>query len=234
MNTQISVVGSIALDTLETPKGNRKNILGGSAIYFTIAASKFSSVEIIGVVGDDFPDEGWKILKSKNIDLHNMITKKGNTFGWGGKYSDDYSSRDTLFTDLGVFENYVPDIQSSSNDNGMLFLANIQPSLQLNVLNRLENQVSLVVSDTMNLWIDVDLNGLDEVIKRTDIFLLNEQESQQLTGFQNLLSAGEALLKEGPNTVVIKRGAEGSMLFEKDTTIQIPSVIGIICHPIRP
>ena len=224
MKTKISVVGSIALDTLETAKGNKENLLGGSAIYFTIAASKFTPVEIIGIVGDDFIEEGWKMLKSSNIDANNITKEPGNTFRWGGRYSNDYSTRDTLFTELGVFENYAPKIESSSNNNGILFLANIQPSLQLSVLNQMKNQISLVVSDTMNLWIDVDLNGLMEVISRTNIFLLNDEEARQLTGHQNLLSAGESLLKEGPNTIIIKKGSQGSILLEKDMKIEIPCV----------
>ena len=141
MKTKISVVGSIAHDTLETVKGNRENLLGGSAIYFTMAASKFTPVEVIGIVGDDFIEQGWDILQSNNIDSNNVTTQSGNTFRWGGRYSHDYSTRDTLFTELGVFENYVPEIQSSSNDNGILFLANIQPSLQLSVLNKMNNQI---------------------------------------------------------------------------------------------
>ena len=224
MKTKISVVGSIAHDTLETVKGNRENLLGGSAIYFTMAASKFTPVEVIGIVGDDFIEQGWDILQSSNIDSNNVTTQSGNTFRWGGRYSHDYSTRDTLFTELGVFENYVPEIQSSSNDNGILFLANIQPSLQLSVLNKMNNQISLVVADTMNLWIDIDLNGLMEVINKTDIFLLNDEEARQLTGHQNLLSAGESLLNEGPDTIIIKKGSKGSMLLEKNTTIEIPCV----------
>jgi len=224
MKTKISVVGSIAHDTLETVKGNRENLLGGSAIYFTMAASKFTPVEVIGIVGDDFIEQGWDILQSNNIDSNNVTTQSGNTFRWGGRYSHDYSTRDTLFTELGVFENYVPEIQSSSNDNGILFLANIQPSLQLSVLNKMKNQISLVVADTMNLWIDIDLNGLMEVINKTDIFLLNDEEARQLTGHQNLLSAGESLLNEGPDTIIIKKGSKGSMLLEKNTTIEIPCV----------
>lgn len=224
MKTKISVVGSIAHDTLETVKGNRENLLGGSAIYFTMAASKFTPVEVIGIVGDDFIEQGWDILQSSNIDSNNVTTQSGNTFRWGGRYSHDYSTRDTLFTELGVFENYVPEIQSSSNDNGILFLANIQPSLQLSVLNKMKNQISLVVADTMNLWIDIDLNGLMEVINKTDIFLLNDEEARQLTGYQNLLSAGESLLNEGPDTIIIKKGSKGSMLLEKNTTIEIPCV----------
>ena len=126
ISKDISVVGSIALDTLETPKGNQKNILGGSAVYFSLSASIFSPVEVIGIVGTDFPNQGWEIFKSHYINYDNVTIEDGKTFSWGGKYSDDYSSRETLFTNLGVFGNYRPTISSRINKNGTLFLANIQ------------------------------------------------------------------------------------------------------------
>ena len=191
ISKDISVVGSIALDTIKTSKGNQKNLLGGSAMYFSLSASIFSPVEVIGIVGTDFPNKGWKIFKSHNINYNNITIEDGKTFSWGGEYSDDYLSRDTLFTNLGVFENYIPNILSSINKGGTLFLANIQPSLQLHVLNQLSDSVSLVVADTMNLWIDTDLKGLNEVISKSNIFLLNDEEANQLTGCSDLTKAGE-------------------------------------------
>ena len=140
--TNISVVGSIALDSLKTSKGDYDNLLGGSATYFSIAASKFSPVEVIGIVGNDFPENCWEIFNSKNINSKNIVKEIGNTFRWGGQYSDDYSSRETLFTELGVFEHFKPNIVSSSTQQGILFLANIQPSLQLDVLNQMKNNSS--------------------------------------------------------------------------------------------
>ncbi len=222
--TNISVVGSIALDSLKTSRGNRDELLGGSATYFSIAASKFTSVEVIGIVGDDFPKKYWDIFTSKNINSKNIIEKKGNTFRWGGEYNSDYSSRETLFTELGVFEHFQPNITSSSNNNGILFLANIQPSLQLNVLDQMRSNVSLVVSDTMNLWIDLDLNGLYEVIKNSDIFLLNDEEAIQLTKKQDLDKAGKILLDYGPSTIIIKMGSKGALLFNNDDIIEIPCI----------
>ena len=222
--TNISVVGSIALDSLETPKGKRKNILGGSATYFSVAASKFAPVEVIGIVGDDFPDSGWNVFKSFNINHNNIIEKKGNTFQWGGRYSDDYSTRETLFTELGVFENFKPKILSSSNNNGILFLANIQPSLQLDVLNQMSNHISLVVSDTMNLWIDTDLERLYKVIEKSNIFLLNDEEAIQLTGESRLDLAGKLILDMGPDMIIIKMGSKGSLFVTKETSCPIPCV----------
>ena len=224
ISKDITVVGSIALDSLETPKGVRSLILGGSAMYFSLSASLFSSVEVVGVVGTDFPKEGWEIFKSHNINYDNIEIKDGKTFSWGGRYSDNYSKRDTLFTDLGVFENYQPMIKNSLNKNGTLFLANIHPSLQLDVLNKMKSEVSLVVADTMNLWIDTDLRGVNEVISKSNIFLLNDEEAMQLTGLSELYDAGECILNQGPETVIIKMGAKGSLLIEKNLLSHIPCV----------
>ena len=227
ISNDITVVGSIALDSLETPKGNRDALLGGSAMYFSLSASLFSKVELIGIVGTDFPDNGWETLKSRNIDYTNIEIKDGKTFSWGGKYSDDYSTRDTLFTELGVFETYKPVIKNSINDNGILFLANIHPSLQLDVFNQMESNISMVVSDTMNLWIDIDLGGVKEVISKSNIFLLNDEEALQLTGIADMIEAGKAIQKMGPETVIIKLGGEGSLLIEKDECFHVPCVPGI-------
>jgi len=224
ISKDITVVGSIALDSLETPKGDRPSILGGSAMYFALSASLFSSVEVIGIVGTDFPEGGWKIFKSHNINYDNIEVKDGRTFSWGGKYSNDYSTRDTLFTDLGVFENYQPIIKSSTNKNGILFLANIHPSLQLDVLNQMKSNVSLVVADTMNLWIDTDLQGVNEVISKSNIFLLNDEEAMQLTGLSDLHDAGKYILNQGPETVIIKMGAKGSLLIEENLLHRVPCV----------
>ena len=230
ISNDITVVGSIALDSLETPKGTHNAILGGSAMYFSLSASLFSPVEMIGIVGTDFPEEGWAILKSRDINCNNIEIKNGKTFSWGGKYNDDYSTRDTLFTDLGVFETYQPTIQNSINKNGTLFLANIHPSLQLNVLNQMKSDVSLVVSDTMNLWIETDLDGVKEVISKSNIFLLNDEEAVQLTGLSNLNDAGAWIQKQGPDTVIIKMGGAGSLLIEKDESYHVPCVPNIDVH----
>ena len=168
MKNKIVSVGSIAIDELETPKGSHSNIIGGSATFFSIAASKYNPVKVIGIVGTDFPQSGWDLFKKYNIDTDLITVKDGKTFSWGGKYSDDYSTRDTLYTDLGVFENYNPEINQSI-DTEYLYLGNIQPSLQLDVINKI-NKKKRIVSDTMNLWINLDQEGLWEVIKKSDIF----------------------------------------------------------------
>ena len=220
MKNKIVSVGSIAIDELETPKGSQSNIIGGSVTFFSIAASKYNPVKVIGIVGTDFPQSGWDLFKKYNIDTDLISVKDGKTFSWGGKYSDDYSTRDTLYTDLGVFENYNPDI-SQSIDAEYLYLGNIQPSLQLDVINKIDKK-KRIVSDTMNLWINLDQEGLWEVIKKSDIFMLNDEEAMELTGKNDLYEIANDFLKIGPDIVIIKKGAKGSILLSKNTLLDIP------------
>ena len=228
MKTQnnILVVGSIALDNIETIKGKKEKVLGGSATYFTIAASHFTEVRLVAVVGSDFTENNHAIFKKKNINTKNLQIVKGNTFAWGGKYNSDFSSRKTLFTELGVFKNFKPIIHNDHINTPIVFLGNIHPTLQLNVIKQI-NQNSLVITDTMNLWIDISLNELWKVIASTDIFLLNNEEAIQLTGTSNLKKASEILLSKGPETVIIKKGAEGSMIAGKENLDNIPIFPGI-------
>ena len=220
MKNKIVSVGSIAIDELETPKGSQSNIIGGSATFFSIAASKYNPVKVIGIVGTDFPQSGWDLFKKYNIDTGLITVKDGKTFSWGGKYSDDYSTRDTLYTDLGVFENYNPEINQSI-DAEYLYLGNIQPSLQLDVINKI-NKKKRIVSDTMNLWINLDQEGLWEVIKKSDIFMLNDEEAMELTGKNDLHEIANDFLELGPDIVIIKKGAKGSILLSKNTLLDIP------------
>ena len=174
----ILAVGSLAIDAVETPQGCKNDILGGSATYFSVAASLLSHIKIIGVVGDDFPEKGYKIFKSRNINTENVSVVSGKTFRWGGKYNFDYTKRDTLFTDLGVFESFVPSIIQSDCLEPFLFLGNIQPKLQLMVYNKMLNP-ELVVCDTMNLWIDLYKDCLIQVIKKSSVLLINHEEIKQ-------------------------------------------------------
>ena len=220
MKNKIVSVGSIAIDELHTSKGSRPNIIGGSATFFSIAASRYNPVKVIGIVGDDFPQEGWDLFNKYNVNMDMVTIEKGKTFNWGGRYSDDYSTRDTLYTDLGVFENYTPNIPESV-DTEYLYLGNIQPSLQLDVIQKIKIK-KRIVSDTMNLWIDLDLKGLWEVINLTNIFLLNDEEAMQLTGETDLNKIGHQLLDSGPDTVIIKKGGNGSTLFTSKGSIEMP------------
>jgi len=218
----ILAVGSIAIDTLETPSGNKNNILGGSASYFSLAASLLAPVKLVGVVGTDFPDVGWSLFKSHNINIDNVQILKGKTFRWGGRYNNDYSRRDTLFTELGVFESFDPLIQKADCASPLVFLGNIHPDLQLGVL-RLCKSTKYIVSDTMNLWIDNCYNGLKEVLKNSQIFILNHEEAQQLTGTNNLPEAAMMLRSDGPNIVIIKRGAMGAYLSYGNVEHYVPA-----------
>jgi sugar/nucleoside kinase (ribokinase family) len=220
MKNKILTVGSIAIDELHTPKGSEKNILGGSATFFSIAAAKYSPIKLIGIVGDDFPKEGWNLFQKYNINTELVTIKKGETFNWGGKYSNDYSKRETLYTNLGVFENFSPNVPRSI-DTEYLYLGNIQPSLQLDVINKVKNK-KRIVSDTMNLWIDLDVDGLWSVIKKSDIFLLNDEEAMELTNKTDLNEITKILLDAGPEIVIIKKGSKGALLAQNDNTIDIP------------
>ena len=217
----ILAVGSIALDSLETIEGNRTEIIGGSSTYFGLAAKLFAPVSLVGVVGEDFPQEGWNLLSNTNIDVKNIQIQPGTTFRWGGRYNNDYSHRETLFTNLGVFEKFQPSILENYKKADFLFLGNIQPDLQLNVASQMES-VKTIVCDTMNLWIDLCPDKLWDVIKKVDIFLLNDEEAIQLTGKKNLSEAANQLLQSGPRVVVIKQGANGALLTYDDVSVQIP------------
>ena len=217
----ILAVGSIALDSLETIEGNRTEIIGGSSTYFGLAAKLFAPVSLVGVVGEDFPQEGWNLLSNTNIDVKNIQIQPGTTFRWGGRYNNDYSHRETLFTNLGVFEKFEPSILENYKKADFLFLGNIQPDLQLNVANQMES-VKTIVCDTMNLWIDLCPDKLWDVLKRVDVFLLNDEEAVQLTAKKNLSEAANQLLQSGPRVVVIKQGANGALLTYDDVSVQIP------------
>jgi len=224
MNKQktILAVGSIAIDTLETPNGNRQNILGGSATYFSISAGLIAPVKLVGVVGNDFPEEGWQLFRNRDINIDNILVENGPTFRWGGKYSDDYSKRDTLFTELGVFENFSPSIQESDQLSPLVFLGNIQPSLQISVAN-LTKSADYIVTDTMNLWIDLFPDQLKEVMSLTDILLINHEEAEQFTNQSDISNAANQLLSMGPKIVVIKKGADGAYLAQGESRYSIPA-----------
>ena len=217
----ILAVGSLAIDTIETPNGNRKGLLGGSASYFSVAAGLLAPVKLVGVVGDDYPEEGWQMFKSRGINTDNVSVQSGKTFRWGGKYNNDYSSRKTLFTELGVFEAFKPSIKTEDCASPFIFLGNIQPDLQLRVAE-LTRDAEYIVSDTMNLWIDLFPEMLNNVLAVSTIFLINHEEAKQLTGESDISRAGKKLLAAGPKIVVIKRGAEGACLLYNNNEFFIP------------
>ena len=223
-NKDIVVVGSVAFDDVQTIKGSHKRLLGGSGVYFSLAASLFTKIHLIGIVGNDFDQQYIDLLHSKSIITDYLTKENGKTFSWGGVYSDDFSQRDTLFTNLGVFEHFQPEISSANFNNSILFLANIQPSLQMDIINQFPS-ASMVVMDTMNLWIDNNLEELLQVIQKTDILLINDEEIMQLTGIKDLDNAGKFLLNNYKlKYVIIKKGGAGSMVISKNEHISIPAI----------
>jgi len=222
-NQDIVVVGSVAFDDIQTNKGNEKRLLGGSGTYFSIAASLFSKVHLVGVVGNDFDDSYIQMLNSKLISTKYLSKQTGQTFHWGGIYSDDFRTRETLFTELGVFENFDPKIEINSFHRPILFLANIQPKLQMQMINQVTN-ADLIVLDTMNLWIENNHADLMQVIKKTDILLINDEEILQLTNENNIEIAAKSLLKYGLRYIIVKKGSSGSLLVAQNSTTSIPAV----------
>ena len=218
----ILVVGSIALDTVETPSGKVDDSPGGSALYFSTAASFFAPVNVVGVVGEDFEFSHINFLSQRKVDLSGLVVEKGKTFRWGGRYYKNMNMRDTLFTYLNVFETFRPQIPEKYRGSKFIFLANIDPELQLSVLESVSSP-TLSVLDTMNFWISGKRAALDEVIKRVDVVILNDEEIQELTGIHHINRAAMELLKQGPRILVIKKGEHGAVLVTKDDFFFAPA-----------
>ena len=214
------ILGSVALDTIETKYGKAENLLGGSATYATIAAGLYGDVIPVGIVGDDFPKDGLDIFEKFSKNLKDLDQQPGGTFKWGGKYHEDGDDRDTLFTDLGVFENFNPSIHTSNKNASWLFLANIHPSLQLSILEQCTN-APLVVTDTMNLWIDSTPRELIKIISKTNILLINESELHMLTKEQNVDKSIKEVLSMGPEKVIVKFGSKGAKCFSENENIAV-------------
>jgi sugar/nucleoside kinase (ribokinase family) len=218
------VVGSVAYDGVETPHGRVERMLGGACTYISLAASYFTKVNIVGVVGEDFGQEDWDLLAGRNIGLEGLETAPGKTFFWSGVYSEDMNDRTTLRTDLNVFADFDPKLPESYRTMPYLLLGNIQPSLQQKVLQQM-NGTRVVAGDTMNLWINETRDDLFETIRNWDILLINDSEAQLLTGEANLKRAAAAILEMGPNTLIIKRGEYGAVLFRKGYHFMAPAYL---------
>ena len=218
----ILVVGSAALDTVETPYGSVEDALGGSAIYFSAAASYFAPVNLVAVVGDDFPREQIEFLKKKNVDFSGLEVASGKTFRWGGKYGFDLNERDTLFTHLNVFEKFEPKIPDSHKNSEYIFLANIGPDLQMDVLKQIQAP-KLVALDTMNYWIGGNLPALRETLKRVDVLIINDSEVRQLANEANLVKASKIVQEMGPKTLIIKKGEHGALLITRNSFFWAPA-----------
>lgn len=220
----ILVVGSVALDTIRTPLGKCKDVLGGSATYFSISASFFSPVNLVAVVGNDFPVRYITLLEKRKIDLKGLVVKKGGTFRWEGEYSCDLRDPKTLSTCLNVFADFKPRIPEEYKESKYVFLANIAPEIQEEVLKQVIKP-KLVVCDTMNYWIETKLNNLLKLLKKVDIFLLNESEAKALTGENALIKVAKAIARLGPKRVIIKRGENGALLFSDGDIFSIPAFL---------
>jgi sugar/nucleoside kinase (ribokinase family) len=207
----IAVVGSIGLDTIQTPAGRVHEVLGGSAAYFSLAARHFMPVSVVAVVGDDFPRDARTLLDQPGIDLTGLEVQDGKTFRWEGVYSDDMNTRATIRTELNVFEHFKPDLPDRTRSLKNVFLANIDPVLQREVLEQLD-QPRLVLADTMNYWIRNKRDELLETLKRVQILIINEEEAREVTGEALTHKAARAILSLGPETVVIKQGEHGAFL----------------------
>lgn len=217
------VVGSIALDSVETPIEKRDRILGGSAAYFSYAASLFTSVRLAGVVGEDFPPEHLALLQSRNIDTAGMqVVKGGKTFYWKGKYLANMNDRETLDLQLNVLADFKPDLPEAYRRCKFLFLANGSPKLQMQVLEQCPG-ASLVVADTMDFYINTEREALLQLLKKIDGVVLNDSEAKLLTGTDNLVKAGRAIRAMGPKFVVIKKGEHGAMFFSEHETYVLPA-----------
>lgn len=215
------VVGSIALDNVETPFGKTEDALGGSATFFTAAASCFCRVQVVGVVGDDFPEEGLEFFRQRDADLAGLEKAPGESFRWSGVYSYDLNSRETLDTRLGVFASFTPRIPEPFRGTEWVFLGNIDPELQLDVLQQIEKP-GLVACDTMNFWIEGKRDALLELLKRVDLLLVNDAEARELSGDFNLSRAARWIQERGPRYVIVKKGEHGAILFTPDSVFFAP------------
>ncbi len=216
------VVGSVALDTLETPAGKVEDALGGAATYFAYAASFFTPVRMVGAVGDDFPSGVLADLEGRGVDIAGVDKLPGTTLRWSGRYHKELNVRDTLHLDLGVFGDYQPEIPASYRDSEYAFLANIDPALQARVLGQL-NGPKLVGCDTMNHWIEGSRPVLDELLGRVDMLIVNDEEAELLTGDRNVVKAAAKILASGPKSVLIKRGEYGVIEFSANTIFAVPA-----------
>lgn len=221
--SSILVVGSVALDSVQTPFGNAKEALGGSATYFSVAASFFADVRVVAVVGEDFPEEHLAFLKSRSIDLEGLVRVPGRTFRWAGEYGFDLNEAKTLETQLNVFAAFQPEIPKAYKESELVFLANIDPDLQREVLGQV-SLPRLVAADTMNYWINGKPEALRETLKLVDILLINDAETRQLAGEPNLVLAAKKILSWGPTSLVIKRGEYGALMVRKDGWFAAPAL----------
>jgi sugar/nucleoside kinase (ribokinase family) len=220
------VICTVAFDAIETPFGKTDKIVGGAATFISMAASYFTkNINLVSVVGDDFPTESIEMLHRRGVNTAGLQIKQGEkTFFWSGRYHNDMNSRDTLDTQLNVLENFDPIIPEDYQDCEFLMLGNLAPSVQHTILDRLKTRPKLVVLDTMNFWMDIALNDLKELLKRVDVLTINDEEARQLSGEYSLVKASQKILAMGPKYLIIKKGEHGALLFNKDQVFFAPAL----------
>lgn len=220
----ILVVGTVALDTIKTPFGKCREILGGSATYFSVSARFFAPVNLVAVIGTDFPRKHTDFLKKRGIGTEGLMREKGKTFRWEGEYSWDFSNPRTIATHLNVLSGFNPQIPEEYKKSPYVFLANVDPDIQRRVLQKL-GRPKLVACDTMNYWMDSKKKSLMKLLKDVDIFFLNEAEAKQLTGEASLVKAAKAIRTFGPKRIIIKKGEHGSLLFSEGSIFSTPAYL---------
>jgi sugar/nucleoside kinase (ribokinase family) len=218
----VLVVGTVAFDSIETPYGSAERILGGSASYFALGASFFTPVRVVGVIGQDFPQEYLDLFAEKKIDLEGLKRANGETFHWRGRYHEDINVRDTLELHLNVLAGFVPDLPERYRDAEYVFLGNIDPAMQMEVLNQIR-RLKLVACDTMDHWIRESGQELQKVLKRIEMLVINDSEARLLSGESNIVRAARAILKMGPKAVLIKRGEYGVLQFSDSSVFATPA-----------
>ena len=218
----VLVVGSVALDSVETPFGKADDVLGGSGTFFSASASHFTPVQLVGVVGSDYPLDQLRKLEARNVDLAGVESAEGESFRWRGRYRHDLNSAETLETRLGVFSHFRPKIPAQFRAAPFVFLANIDPRLQMQVLDQVERP-KLVACDTMNFWIESRRPDLIELLGRVDLITLNDGEARQLTEKSNLVQAARWIMEKGPRYVIIKKGEHGALMFTRDSVFFAPA-----------
>lgn len=232
MSSSLLVVGTVAFDTVETPHGRAERALGGSATYFSYAASFFAPVRLVSVIGSDFPDSHVTMLQQRGIDTTGLVRAAGKTFAWSGRYEGDMNEAKTLDVQLNVYGDFSPELPAAFRDSQYVFLANGSPDSQRSVLEQV-SKPAFVMADTMNHWITTAPDGLKALLPRIDALVLNEGEAKMLSGERNLVAAGEHILGMGPRTVIIKKGEYGSFLLCRDgSRFAIPAFpVGAVKDP---
>ena len=224
-NKHVLITGTVAFDDIETPNGSSGKIIGGAGTYIALAASIFSKrISLISVIGDDFLEEDIEMLQSKNINTKMIERIPGEkSFYWKGRYHSNFKNRDTLITELNALKKFNPIIHDSSRNAEIVVLGNLHPSVQLNVLDQIEETKSFVILDTMNFWMDTAMDELKKAISKSDLIVINDEEAEQLTNDKNLDSAANKIFEMGPKTVIIKKGDQGSEIFNSTESFYIPA-----------